>query len=475
MSRTDGGASAGLGAGRLRKVTADLLISFGVIAFGLGSPPERRPARALHPGRLRGSAGGQPGRPAGRRLRRGPPDRRRPQAGPRPDGVSSPDRRHRSRRRLLLELPGPGADRGAHGSRRPLLRWGPDRDRLGARCRRAPEDGARRRRTPPSPRRSRPGCRASWHPWAKATWIAWSSGSSRVSRRTEWLAGILGFGGALLALTGVLLARSPRHALSRLGLDLLVAGLLLFLLGPAGRAIVATLPHEALAKRAAAGLWDAFTISLRTWALVLGRNRARAPGRRSLPRRAVRASGSGEGPAGLARAAGHRDAGPTPPRNLARRRWCLRPAPARERRLAPGRTPWGAPGLRRDSGDLRDCAPGPSRVGGSGSDAAFRRGQAPSGGRPRPGCRLRGRDRVARPAAAWSRASRGGRLQRRAGALCSSPGRGGLSRQPQLDVGRRHPRTGSSPSRSEASPASSTTGSAPCSSTCTTGSRSRDG
>jgi uncharacterized membrane protein HdeD (DUF308 family) len=91
-----------------------------------------------------------------------------------------------------------------------------------------------------------------------------------VSRRSKWLAGILGFGGGLLALAGVLLAPSPRNALSRLGLDLLVAGVVLFLLGPAGRAIVATLPHEELAKRAAAGLWDVFTSSLRTWALVLG-------------------------------------------------------------------------------------------------------------------------------------------------------------------------------------------------------------
>ncbi len=91
-----------------------------------------------------------------------------------------------------------------------------------------------------------------------------------LSRRSQWLAGILGFGGALLALAGVLLAASPRHAIGRLGLDLLVAGLALFLLGPAGRAIVATLPHEELAKKAAAGLWDAFTSSLGTWALVLG-------------------------------------------------------------------------------------------------------------------------------------------------------------------------------------------------------------
>jgi hypothetical protein len=91
-----------------------------------------------------------------------------------------------------------------------------------------------------------------------------------VSRRSQWLAGILGFGGALLALAGVALARSPRGALGRLGRDLLFAGLVLFLLRPAGGAIAALLPREELAKAAAAGLWDAYTGALRTWALVLG-------------------------------------------------------------------------------------------------------------------------------------------------------------------------------------------------------------
>jgi hypothetical protein len=91
-----------------------------------------------------------------------------------------------------------------------------------------------------------------------------------VSRRSQWLAGLLGFGGALAALAGVLLATNPRRALGRLGLDLLAAGLALFLLVPAGRALISTLPDDELAQRAAAGLWDAFTGSLRTWAFVLG-------------------------------------------------------------------------------------------------------------------------------------------------------------------------------------------------------------
>jgi hypothetical protein len=91
-----------------------------------------------------------------------------------------------------------------------------------------------------------------------------------VSRRSQWLAGLLFFGGALAALAGVLLARNPRRALGRLGLDLLAVGLALFLLGPAGRALVSALPDDELTQGAVAGVWDAFTGSLHTWAFVLG-------------------------------------------------------------------------------------------------------------------------------------------------------------------------------------------------------------
>jgi hypothetical protein len=90
-----------------------------------------------------------------------------------------------------------------------------------------------------------------------------------VSRRSQWLAGLLGFGGIALALTGVVLAGRRPHALNRLGLDLLVAAVVLYLLGPAGRALVSALPKDELAKAAAAGLWDVFTGALRTWAFVL--------------------------------------------------------------------------------------------------------------------------------------------------------------------------------------------------------------
>ncbi|HET7294350.1 MAG TPA: hypothetical protein VFM88_18140 [Vicinamibacteria bacterium] len=91
-----------------------------------------------------------------------------------------------------------------------------------------------------------------------------------VSRRSQWLAGVLGFGGGFLALAGILLAAGRRQATSRLGLDLLVAGVVLFLLGPAGAALASALPRDELAKGAAAGLWDAYMGSLRTWAYVLG-------------------------------------------------------------------------------------------------------------------------------------------------------------------------------------------------------------
>jgi hypothetical protein len=90
----------------------------------------------------------------------------------------------------------------------------------------------------------------------------------RVARRSFWLAATLFLGGPLLAVVGVLAAANRRQGLVRLGLDLMVAGLVLFLLVPIGRAVVSMLPHDDLARRAAAGLWDAFTGSLRTWAYV---------------------------------------------------------------------------------------------------------------------------------------------------------------------------------------------------------------
>ncbi len=93
---------------------------------------------------------------------------------------------------------------------------------------------------------------------------------SQVARRSAWLTLTLFLVGCLTAVGGVFLASSRRRALVRLGLDLLVAGLVLLLLMPAGRAIAGLLPHGELARNAARGLWDAFFGSLRTWGFVLG-------------------------------------------------------------------------------------------------------------------------------------------------------------------------------------------------------------
>ena len=92
----------------------------------------------------------------------------------------------------------------------------------------------------------------------------------RAARRMAWLAFGLSLGGAIAVLGGVVLAPSRRHAMVRLGLDLVVAGVTLFLLVPAGRALIGLLPYPDLARGALAGLWDAFMSSLRIWGLSLG-------------------------------------------------------------------------------------------------------------------------------------------------------------------------------------------------------------
>jgi hypothetical protein len=93
---------------------------------------------------------------------------------------------------------------------------------------------------------------------------------SRLARRSAWLTLGLFVGGCLLGLGGVFLAASRRRALVRLGLDLLVAGVVLLLLLPAGRAVAGLLPHGELARNAARGLWEEFFGALRTWGYVLG-------------------------------------------------------------------------------------------------------------------------------------------------------------------------------------------------------------
>jgi hypothetical protein len=93
---------------------------------------------------------------------------------------------------------------------------------------------------------------------------------SQVARRSAWLTVALFVAGGAAAVAGVLLAPVRRRALVRLGRDLLVAGIALALLLPAGRLVLATLLEGELAGAAAAGLWDAFFGALRTWGLVLG-------------------------------------------------------------------------------------------------------------------------------------------------------------------------------------------------------------
>jgi uncharacterized membrane protein HdeD (DUF308 family) len=93
---------------------------------------------------------------------------------------------------------------------------------------------------------------------------------SRVARRSAWLTLALFLCGSALALGGLALASRHRRALVRLGLDLLVAGVILLLLMPAGRALAGALPHGELARNAARGLFDHFAGALRTWGFVLG-------------------------------------------------------------------------------------------------------------------------------------------------------------------------------------------------------------
>jgi len=92
----------------------------------------------------------------------------------------------------------------------------------------------------------------------------------QIASRSLWLAGALLALSLVLILGGVAFVPDRRVALVRLGLDLLVAGFVFMLLSPAGRAIAGLIPQNALARQAAAGLWDAFTGPLRMWTLVFG-------------------------------------------------------------------------------------------------------------------------------------------------------------------------------------------------------------
>src|SRR5262249_5961829 len=68
--------------------------------------------------------------------------------------------------------------------------------------------------------------------------------------------------GLALLILGIALAPRRSEALRRASLDIALAGLLLLLLLPLGRALVTTLPQTLLAQQAAAGLYDAFAPAL---------------------------------------------------------------------------------------------------------------------------------------------------------------------------------------------------------------------
>jgi hypothetical protein len=92
----------------------------------------------------------------------------------------------------------------------------------------------------------------------------WQSG-----RHLAWTARALVLGGLVLLVLGIALARHRAEALRRAALDMALAGLFLALLLPAARGLARSLPAEAIAQQAAAGLFDAFSRGLRQLALGL--------------------------------------------------------------------------------------------------------------------------------------------------------------------------------------------------------------
>jgi hypothetical protein len=92
----------------------------------------------------------------------------------------------------------------------------------------------------------------------------------RLGARLPWLALAGIAGGIALIVIGVVLATRRSAALFKTGIGLVVAGGVLVIGLPIGRAIVASLMEDQLRKGLAAGLWDAYTTGLRYWALLLG-------------------------------------------------------------------------------------------------------------------------------------------------------------------------------------------------------------
>ena len=92
----------------------------------------------------------------------------------------------------------------------------------------------------------------------------------QVGRTLAWAAPAGVVVGLALLIVGIAFAPRRARALRRASLDLALAGLVLFLLIPAGRALVSATRDTEITQQAAAGLFDAFTGNLRLLALALG-------------------------------------------------------------------------------------------------------------------------------------------------------------------------------------------------------------
>ena len=250
-----------------------------------------------------------------------------------------------------------------------------------------------------------------------------------LSRRSQWLAGILGFGGVLVALCGVLLAGSPRRALAPPRA------------GPAGRrrwpssccsggrrAIVGPVPARRAGQGApppACGTRSPprFGPGPSSWAG--SASSSRPPASPSWSGSSPARPRAGSWPGSSARSRGTRD-------RLLRGAVLvaiggfalLRPA---ERRFAARHGRGRASGFRRapvsSSRSCRARRATPDRS--ARGEAARRAGFRVAVG-ARPGRGPGGGDRLVRAAPARARARRRRRLQRRAGAVRAAPGRGRL-------------------------------------------------
>ena len=92
----------------------------------------------------------------------------------------------------------------------------------------------------------------------------------QMSRTLAWAAPAGVAVGLALLIVGIAFAPRRARALRQASLDLALAGLVLFLLIPAGRALVSATRETEIQRQAAAGLFDAFTGNLRLLALALG-------------------------------------------------------------------------------------------------------------------------------------------------------------------------------------------------------------